>query len=68
MSPLQPVDGLLAVVQRHDDEIQDSHVLTLENAIEKFAETNSLATSSTARPCWTVAVPWTDSKQGNIWS
>tara|TARA_Y100000991_G_C21971551_1_gene349759 strand:+ start:1751 stop:3466 length:1716 start_codon:yes stop_codon:yes gene_type:complete len=39
MSPLQPVDGLLAVIQRHDDEIQDSHVLTLENAIEKFAET-----------------------------
>lgn len=38
MSPLQPVDGLLAVVQRHDDEIQHSHVLTLENAIEKFAD------------------------------
>ena len=39
MSPLQPVDGLLAVVQRHDEEIQGQHVLTLENAIEKFADT-----------------------------
>ena len=40
MSPLQPVDGLLAVVQRHDEEIQGNHVLTLDEAIERFESTN----------------------------
>ena len=40
MSPLQPVDGLLAVVQRHDEEIQGHHVLTLDEAIERFEGTN----------------------------
>ena len=38
MSPLQPVDGLLAVVQLHDEEIQGSRVLTLEEAIEAFKD------------------------------
>ena len=40
MSPLQPVDGLLAVVQRHDEDIQGHHVLTLDEAIERFEDTN----------------------------
>ncbi len=40
MSPLQPVDGLLAVVQRHDEEIEGHHVLTLDDAIERFNGTH----------------------------
>ena len=39
MSPLQPVDGLLAVVQRHDEDILGHHVLTLNEAIERFEGT-----------------------------
>ena len=40
MSPLQPVDGLMAVVQRHDEDISGHHVLTLDEAIERFEGTN----------------------------
>lgn len=40
MSPLQPVDGLLAVIQRHDEVIQGHHVLTLDAAIEQFSGTH----------------------------
>ena len=50
MSPLQPVDGLLAVVQRHDEEIQGQHVLTLENAIEKFADTKLIGDLKPCKP------------------
>lgn len=40
MSPLQPVDGLLAVIQRHDEAIEGNHILTLDEAIEMFEEEN----------------------------
>ena len=40
MSPLQPVDGLMAVVQRHDEDIPGHHVITLDEAIERFEGTN----------------------------
>jgi hypothetical protein len=38
MSPLQPVDGLLSVIQRHDEAIEGNHVLTLDEAVEMFED------------------------------
>ncbi len=38
MRPLQPVDGLITVLQRHDDELGESCVCTLNEAIERFSE------------------------------
>ena len=40
MYPLQPVDGLMAVVQRIDDDIEGTHILTLDEAIERFADSH----------------------------
>lgn len=40
MSPLQPVDGYIAVVQRHDSTIEGHHVLTLNEALERFVDTD----------------------------
>lgn len=40
MSPLQPVDGFIAVVQRHDPNIEGHHVLTLDEALETFVDTD----------------------------
>ena len=40
MSPLQPVDGYIAVVQRHEPTIEGHHVLTLGEALEKFVDTD----------------------------
>ena len=40
MYPLQPVDGLMTVVQRIDDNIEGTHILTLNEAIERFADSH----------------------------
>ena len=40
MYPLQPVDGLMTVVQRIDDDIEGTHILTLNEAIERFADSH----------------------------
>ena len=36
LSPLQPMDGLLVVLQRHDDSIPGSYIMTLEQALKGF--------------------------------
>ena len=36
LAPLQPIDGLLVVLQRHSDEIEGTHICTLEDAIVQF--------------------------------
>ena len=40
MYPLQPIDGLMTVVQRIDDDIEGTHILTLDQAIERFADSH----------------------------
>jgi hypothetical protein len=40
LSPLQPMDGLIVVLQRHDDTIAESSIMTLEQAIITFEESN----------------------------
>ena len=36
LSPLQPMDGLLVVLQRHDDSIPGNYIMTLEQALKGF--------------------------------
>ena len=36
LNPLQPMDGLLVVLQRHDDSIPGSYIMTLEQALKGF--------------------------------
>jgi len=40
IAPLQPVDGLICVLQRIDDSVEGTHIMTLETACEVF-ETSS---------------------------
>lgn len=40
ISPLHPIEGLLTIFQRHDDSIEGSHILSLEDAIEQFKDSN----------------------------
>ena len=40
LSPLQPMDGLIVVLQRHDDTIAESSIMTLEQALITFEESN----------------------------
>lgn len=36
IAPLQPVDGLICVLQHHEDSIDGTHIMTLNQACEKF--------------------------------
>ena len=40
LTPLQPMDGLLVVLQRIDDSIPESSILTLEDALIKFEKSD----------------------------
>lgn len=40
LTPLQPMDGLLVVLQRIDDSIPDSSIMTLEDALIKFEDSD----------------------------
>ena len=40
LSPLQPMDGLIVVLQRHEDTIAESSIMTLEQALITFEESN----------------------------
>lgn len=42
ISPLQPIDGLFAILQRHDDSIEGTHILTLQDAIAFFSDSSFL--------------------------
>jgi hypothetical protein len=41
IAPLQPIDGLLVVLQRHSDEIEGTHVVTLEDALVQFEHSDA---------------------------
>ena len=43
LNPLQPMDGLLVVLQRHDDSIPFSAIMTLEQALKKFDHEEDLS-------------------------
>ncbi len=43
LNPLQPMDGLLVVLQRHDDSIPFSTIMTLEQALKKFDDGENLS-------------------------
>lgn len=38
IAPLQPVDGLICVLQHHEDSIDGTHIMTLNQACEKFED------------------------------
>ena len=40
LSPLQPMDGLIVVLQRHEDTINGSSIMSLEQALITFEESN----------------------------
>lgn len=38
IAPLQPVDGLICVLQHHDDSIDGTHIMTLNQACDRFED------------------------------
>jgi len=38
IAPLQPVDGLICVLQHHEDSIDGTHIMTLNQACERFQD------------------------------
>lgn len=38
IAPLQPVDGLICVLQHHEDSIEGTHIMTLNQACERFQD------------------------------
>jgi hypothetical protein len=38
IAPLQPVDGLICVLQHHEDSIDGTHIMTLNQACERFED------------------------------
>jgi len=38
IAPLQPIDGLICVLQHHEDSIDGTHIMTLTQACEKFED------------------------------
>ena len=49
IAPLQPVDGLICILQRHDDSIEGTHILTLDRACEEFKNSHFIGDLMHAR-------------------